>query len=708
MKKVSFGEDFLSIAEIHYFRLSPQEWEDRILKAKNAGFKAISSYVPWLIHEEIKGKYDFSGPYDLGKFIDLVASHELYFIARPGPFVMAELKNEGIPYWVYDEKPHIIPISWNSKKVENAQVIYNHPDFLSEVDRWYAAVAEIIRPRLIQNGGNIIAIQIDNEIGMLHWVNNTPDLSDFTLSRFIDWLLDRFHDPFRYGFELVKDNKTYERLRNLSNDVVHTFIADYSLFSRDDFAVYVNNLKEMLHKKGIDVTFIVNIHGTSAGRAHTFPIGISQLRKTFDLEGIIPATDIYLGDYTIRNIIDIWNINEILRATTKKPFGVMEFECGNGDYGNNLGERIDPNATVHKAVISYILGNRFLNYYLFSGGVNPKLRKEVKDGNGRIAFTGEEHGFAAPIRPNGELDYTYEYVKFANEFLTSLERQLGKDFSLVYDNVLIGYLDEYYRTEYAYGIGNRKRSDIEIHRGYNFWDSFLKTLFVMGFRYKFVDLEFSKPNVDQLLILPTAKYVSKSVQENIVRFIEKGGKVIFYGDLPVFDEFGSKCTILIDYLNIKPGREFLPSPHFYLSVSSPDNLFREFRTHWAREIITKDNEKCSSSILAYVTQENAACSVFLHQMNTLFIAAHFNTNFIFFNRIFEIMGLKPHIRVLAEDKDKIGTLLFALENMKTRKKFLLAVNIDNFPKKVRIVIDDVEIGTRNVSPKEIIFEKISD
>jgi len=79
----------------------------------------------------------------------------------------------------------------------------------------------------------------------------------------------------------------------------------------------VNNLKEMLHKKGIDVTFIVNIHGTSAGRAHTFPIGISQLRKTFDLEGVIPATDIYLGDYTIRNIIDIWNINEILRATTK-------------------------------------------------------------------------------------------------------------------------------------------------------------------------------------------------------------------------------------------------------------------------------------------------------------------------------------------------------------------------------------------------------
>lgn len=61
-----------------------------------------------------------------------------------------------------------------------------------------------------------------------------------------------------------------------------------------------------------------------------------------------------------------------------------------------------------------------------------------------------------------------------------------------------------------------------------------------------------------------------------------------------------------------------------------------------------------------------------------------------------------------KDKDNIGTFLFAGANIKTQEKFLLAVNIDKFPKKVRIIIDNVEIGTRNVSPKEIIFEKISD
>ena len=31
-----------------------------------------------------------------------------------------------------------------------------------------------------------MAVQLDNEIGMLQWVNNAPDLSDFTLARFND------------------------------------------------------------------------------------------------------------------------------------------------------------------------------------------------------------------------------------------------------------------------------------------------------------------------------------------------------------------------------------------------------------------------------------------------------------------------------------------------------------------------------------------
>lgn len=46
------GRDtFLFGGEIHYFRVPRQDWENRIIRAKQAGANLVSSYIPWLIHE---------------------------------------------------------------------------------------------------------------------------------------------------------------------------------------------------------------------------------------------------------------------------------------------------------------------------------------------------------------------------------------------------------------------------------------------------------------------------------------------------------------------------------------------------------------------------------------------------------------------------------------------------------------------------------
>jgi predicted O-linked N-acetylglucosamine transferase (SPINDLY family) len=52
---------------------------------------------------------------DLAAFIDLCRDNGLYFIARPGPFVMAEMKNEGLPHWLYTKYPEIIPVGWDGQ-----------------------------------------------------------------------------------------------------------------------------------------------------------------------------------------------------------------------------------------------------------------------------------------------------------------------------------------------------------------------------------------------------------------------------------------------------------------------------------------------------------------------------------------------------------------------------------------------------------------
>ncbi|MBP3041901.1 beta-galactosidase, partial [Bacillaceae bacterium Marseille-Q3522] len=178
--------------EIHYFRLNKENWLDRIMKLKNAGCNTVASYVPWLCHEPIEGRVDLEGKtrpeLDLGAFIDLCMEQGLMFILRPGPFIMAELKNEGIPHWIYNKYPNACQVGWDNKGTTTAALNYLHTGFLQETKKWYKTLMDVVLSRLHCNGGNIIAIQLDNEIGMLQWVSNSPDLTDETVNDFVRWL----------------------------------------------------------------------------------------------------------------------------------------------------------------------------------------------------------------------------------------------------------------------------------------------------------------------------------------------------------------------------------------------------------------------------------------------------------------------------------------------------------------------------------------
>jgi hypothetical protein len=65
---------------LHYFRVLPQLWSERIRQMKAAGLNTIETYVPWNIHEPEIGKYQFD---NLIKFLKLVHHHEMFTIIRP-------------------------------------------------------------------------------------------------------------------------------------------------------------------------------------------------------------------------------------------------------------------------------------------------------------------------------------------------------------------------------------------------------------------------------------------------------------------------------------------------------------------------------------------------------------------------------------------------------------------------------------------------
>lgn len=46
------GESFrIYSGSMHYFRIMPEYWEDRLKKLKAAGFNTVETYVCWNMHE---------------------------------------------------------------------------------------------------------------------------------------------------------------------------------------------------------------------------------------------------------------------------------------------------------------------------------------------------------------------------------------------------------------------------------------------------------------------------------------------------------------------------------------------------------------------------------------------------------------------------------------------------------------------------------
>ncbi|KAH9623669.1 hypothetical protein KSS87_000245 [Heliosperma pusillum] len=88
---------------IHYPRSTPEMWPSLIAKAKDGGLDVIQTYVFWNIHEPQPGQYDFSGNYDLVKFIKEIQAQGLYACLRIGPYIESEW-NYG---WVPSYFPHL-------------------------------------------------------------------------------------------------------------------------------------------------------------------------------------------------------------------------------------------------------------------------------------------------------------------------------------------------------------------------------------------------------------------------------------------------------------------------------------------------------------------------------------------------------------------------------------------------------------------------
>ncbi|MCB9457528.1 MAG: beta-galactosidase [Anaerolineaceae bacterium] len=531
---------FIQAGEFHYYRTPADQWAHRLGLLQAAGFNAVAAYIPWLWHQPSPDVSDLDGHThpmrNLAGFLDLAASMGLYIIARPGPYIMAETINEGIPPWVFSQYPEAAFVSQDGA-VQNV-ASYQHPDFLKCVEGWYAAVFPVLAPRQITQGGKILLVQLDNEMGMIQWVRNIVDTNPDTLARFAA------HLQATYGERLEQHYPTANLPGFLREQITQPqpphaalVLEDYRRFYRVYLREYMAFLWQRAQAQGMTVPPVVNIHGFANG-GKTFPIGLSQLIDVMEIDGMVSATDVYPIFIGEGNFHQLLLVNEMTKAlqNPQQPLFSIEFQAGgNQDFSGAQSSFYDLHS---RLCIS--CGMRAINHYLFFDGENDPVLSPTK-----------RHDWGHPVRKDGTLRRHYaRYPKLSRALAA-----YGADLVLSQPETVatIGFLLDDFMTEVSSPV-TRPAADILTHQREVLLFDFLARGLALTHR-PFDALELTRARLDvtqtPVLFVMMDRQCDAAAQQKLADYLRQGGRLILTGRLceETFDH--TPCTILREAIGIQ-------------------------------------------------------------------------------------------------------------------------------------------------------------
>ncbi|MBE1469643.1 beta-galactosidase [Kibdelosporangium phytohabitans] len=178
--------------EMHPVRIPRQYWRHRVQMAKAMGLNTIGVYLMWNYLEERQGRFDLTTDRrDFAAFIRICQEEGMWVLLRPGPYVCAEWDLGGLPAWLLADDPVALRTS------KDAQ-------YMAAVRRYVKAIAPVAKPLMIDNGGPVLMVQVENEFGS--YGNETAHLTDIRQM----WLDDGITGPFytQDGLRQVEENRT--------------------------------------------------------------------------------------------------------------------------------------------------------------------------------------------------------------------------------------------------------------------------------------------------------------------------------------------------------------------------------------------------------------------------------------------------------------------------------------------------------------------
>ena len=359
------------MGEFHYSRYPAEQWEEQILKIKAGGVNVIPTYVFWNIHEEVEGIYDWKGNRDLRRFVELCQKCGVQTIVRVGPFCHGEIRNGGLPDWLF-AKP--------------LEIRSNDVNYLYYVKRLYSEIAKQLKGLYYKDGGPIIGIQIENE----HQHSAAP------------WAINYLGAP--------KDmtSATYDA----GITMVGVSVQDQKITTADLGNLHMKTLKDMAEEVGM----ITPLY-TATGWGNAAIID----------DEVIPVTAAYTYPFWAKpHMSPFCKFKDIQKNPDYAPvrYDTSKYPSFTAEMGVGIqmiySNRPIVTAEAAEALMVRSLGSgaNGIGYYMYHGGSTPKQ-------NNGVGFLSDEamgvpkisYDFQAPIGEFGRVRDSYQYLRILHLFL---------------------------------------------------------------------------------------------------------------------------------------------------------------------------------------------------------------------------------------------------------------------------------------------------
>ncbi len=519
--------------EMHYFRVDKRYWSICFERIKRAGFRIISTIVPWNLHQAANKDIDFTGYVDPRKdlvvFLELAREFGFKVILRPGPWIAGQWPNGGFPGFLFadlklfarDSKGHELKLKDDAGVDGGYLPSYLHPHFYHYLRNYFKTFIEATK-NYIHPRGPIFMLEIDFETSFGRYLDPaSADYNPDVLARYYPgFLASRYEDirklnqVYKSRFESFDAVEPPTNFSALDSKALPKAL-DWFRFREFMLRSYLSALEDIFKSYTVEPLFFRSLY--------------------FRPGDLLPAFDLLSGDREVMMGTNVFPEGSYFDFIQKGRFlrGEHQFAWGASFVsGSSVTEE-----ELKIGNISYPDGLR--RFYLVAGMISGF------HGFNHYMFVDRDHWFGAPLAGDGTITSGYEVVKRFNAAIIDLK------------------LNELERICKVCVVGNRYYQWLRLldkPRQFEYIDQLLRDS-GEGFCRDLMRLKLEYDiketiNPDELkkyslVFIPIAEFLPEAHQEAIIELLRKGVNVILCGLMPKYNEELKDCQVLSRHLRIK-------------------------------------------------------------------------------------------------------------------------------------------------------------